>query len=529
MNRPRVNEVGEIDLESVNALSRTDLGEWIQDRLKGRDLFVPSDPRDGQMPHYLLSLLYPKLSRQVREDFQSIVVGFVRDLLRHRDPSWHEEAADELFMLLNSLLPSLSNKATALDLLLEIVEGGSFPANARPDLRFRALQGIITLRHRTDADFWLRQLREGGERYYSVFLEGLSLVGISVLFESIEKIKWTQHLSDALLAILPNLLEEYGAGKVAMAIEENLSRLSPEARKTMIELLEDEELAPMGKFVSTSHSRVRPKPRESSYDWVDKTVVLGNLAARSIPEEVKTEVVAEVIPSSLPASLPGSGAQIQPFPLFANLSPAEFEEVTSAAHEKVLPRRKRIFIEGDPIREVHLLISGWVKVTQLGPHGQEVILRLVGPGELIGAPDLSVGKHHLTTAQAIEPSTALVWKASVFESISDRISSLRRNMVRILGERLQEMDARFREMSTQRVGFRLSHELIRMMNQLGRRTDQRVEIRLSREELAQLTGTTLFTVSRLLSQWEQQGILKSSREKVVVYDLQGLKNVTDEL
>jgi CRP-like cAMP-binding protein len=219
---------------------------------------------------------------------------------------------------------------------------------------------------------------------------------------------------------------------------------------------------------------------------------------------------------------------MQQFPVFATLSASEFKEVTSAAHEKLLPRRETIYNEGDPIREVFLLTAGCVKVTQLGPNGQEVILRLHGASELIGAQGLSAGKLHLATARAIQTSTALVWEASVFESISDRIPSLRRNTARILGERLQEMEERFREISTQKVAARLSHQLIRLLKQLGRGTDQIVEIGLSREELAQLTGTTLFTVSRLLSQWEKQGIISSRREAVVVCNVQALAALSEE-
>jgi CRP/FNR family transcriptional regulator, nitrogen oxide reductase regulator len=219
---------------------------------------------------------------------------------------------------------------------------------------------------------------------------------------------------------------------------------------------------------------------------------------------------------------------MQQFPVFATLSASELKEVTSAAHEKLLPRRETIYNEGDPIREVFLLTAGCVKITQLGPNGQEVILRLHGPSELIGAQGLSAGKLHLATARAIQTSTALVWEASVFESISDRIPSLRRNTARILGERLQEMEERFREISTQKVAPRLSQQLIRLLNQLGRGTDQSVEIGLSREELAQLTGTTLFTVSRLLSQWEKQGIVSSRREAVVVCNVQALAALSEE-
>jgi CRP-like cAMP-binding protein len=90
------------------------------------------------------------------------------------------------------------------------------------------------------------------------------------------------------------------------------------------------------------------------------------------------------------------------------------------------------------------------------------------------------------------------------------------------------MEERFREISTQKVAARLSHQLIRLLKQLGRGTDQIVEIGLSREELAQLTGTTLFTVSRLLSQWEKQGIISSRREAVVVCNVQALAALSEE-
>lgn len=242
----------------------------------------------------------------------------------------------------------------------------------------------------------------------------------------------------------------------------------------------------------------------------------------AVPGSVRTNGSGGVTP------LGRRAMAIQQFSVFANLSTSEFKEVMSAAHEKLLPRRESIYIEGDPIREIFLLTSGCVKVTQLGPSGQEVILRLHGAGELIGAQGLSAGKHHPATARAIQTSTALVWEASVFESISDRVHFLRRNTARILGERLQEMEERFREISTQKVAPRLSRQLIRLLNQLGRNSDQAVEIGLSREELAQLTGTTLFTVSRLLSQWERLGIVSSRREAVVVCDVPALTALSEE-
>src|SRR5437588_1865811 len=77
-------------------------------------------------------------------------------------------------------------------------------------------------------------------------------------------------------------------------------------------------------------------------------------------------------------------------PLFAGLSPADCATIVAAAHERHFLRRQTIFVEGDPMRQVLLLLSGCVKLTQFGQSGSEVILRLTGPGEIVGALSLGV-------------------------------------------------------------------------------------------------------------------------------------------
>jgi CRP-like cAMP-binding protein len=99
---------------------------------------------------------------------------------------------------------------------------------------------------------------------------------------------------------------------------------------------------------------------------------------------------------------------------------------------------------------------------------------------------------------------------------------IRRNIAAILSERLSELEERFREIATEKVGPRVAHELGRLFKKIGKPLDGGFEINLSREELAQMTGTTLFTVSRLLSAWEQQGFVCPRREAVLVRNVQGL-------
>ena len=220
-------------------------------------------------------------------------------------------------------------------------------------------------------------------------------------------------------------------------------------------------------------------------------------------------------------------ALVRHFPLFSNISSADGTEIVSAAHEKAFSRRQTIFFQGDPIEQIILLTSGSVKITQVGQNGTEVILRLSGPGDLVGATGLCTRYNHCSTARVLRSSRALVWGAAAFEALSERFPILRHNAARILGEHLRELEERFREISTENVAPRLGREITRLLNRIGEKCEAgAVKIRLTHEDLAQLTGTTLYTVCRLLSQWEQQGIVSTGREAVMVHDPHALAELS---
>lgn len=218
---------------------------------------------------------------------------------------------------------------------------------------------------------------------------------------------------------------------------------------------------------------------------------------------------------------------VQRLKLFSDISPADCRTIVSSAREKRFLRREIIFFEGDPVRQVVLLLSGCAKITQVGFGRAEVILRVSGVGDIVSdfcQPGANCS--HGSTAQAIRPSTALVWQAATFDKLLDRFPAFQHNTVRALEERLQELEQRFREVSTEMVGSRLSSELIRLSNRLGRASGD-AEIGLSRSELAQLTGTTEFTVSRLLTRWQTRGIVSSRREAVQVHDFAALAQFSE--
>ena len=214
--------------------------------------------------------------------------------------------------------------------------------------------------------------------------------------------------------------------------------------------------------------------------------------------------------------------------LFCNILAADYERICAAARPKEFARGDMLFIESEAVEQIILLTSGFAKITQLGTNGSQVILRFGVPGDVLGAAALFSTSVHCGTAQAFRACHALVWSARDFKALVNHLPVLHENMVRLLGEDLSELEERFREVATERVALRVARQVLRLMNQIGRRVNDEVEISLSREELAQMTGTTLFTVSRLFSIWEARGIVRPRRESVTICDVELLRTVSEK-
>lgn len=214
--------------------------------------------------------------------------------------------------------------------------------------------------------------------------------------------------------------------------------------------------------------------------------------------------------------------------LFSGISQCVYEEICQAAHIKQLARGELLYLEGDAVNRIFLLVSGVVKITKLGAGGEEVILRLAIPGDVLGATNLLSSYSQWATAEVFRPCQVLVWGAQVFENLLERYPILNKNMIGILNECLRELEDRFYEVATGRVGPRVAHQLLRLLKSIGRPVNGEVQISLSREELAQMTGTTLFTVSRLLSAWGARGTVRPSREAVAICDVPSLRAISEE-
>lgn len=186
-------------------------------------------------------------------------------------------------------------------------------------------------------------------------------------------------------------------------------------------------------------------------------------------------------------------------------------------------------MQGQSGHRLMLIQSGNVKLTQLSSGGDEVILWMTGERQPIGFMLDSVeGKSRYTcSAQAMERVCAVVWEHERFQVFLEQFPRIRANMNAILLARLEELQERFREIATERVAKRLAMALLRLSRQVGRPHHAGIQVQLSRGELAQLVGTTLFTISRILSKWDSDGIVLARREAVVVCNPSFLQNHPD--
>jgi CRP/FNR family transcriptional regulator, nitrogen oxide reductase regulator len=218
-------------------------------------------------------------------------------------------------------------------------------------------------------------------------------------------------------------------------------------------------------------------------------------------------------------------------PLFGQLPRTILEEVAAHFRVKRVPRGDFVFLEGSPATSLNVLAEGRVKVIRETDDGQEVILRLIEAGEIFGGAGGWGEPAYPASARAQEDAVVLQLPAESFSELIAHQPAFALAVVHELGQRLRNAEARIRELQTERVERRIARVLLRLANKTGVKTAQGIELgtRLTRQDLAELVGTTLSTASRTLSAWDQQGIVAAGREHVTILQPHQLVNIAEDL
>lgn len=207
-------------------------------------------------------------------------------------------------------------------------------------------------------------------------------------------------------------------------------------------------------------------------------------------------------------------------PLFRGLARGDIESILREAHSTRYPKNTHVFEQDETAHSFFLLLHGHLRVVKLTPNGEQVVVRYIGPGEVFGVA-MAIGRTtYPATAIAVVDSVALVWPSVAWPRLTTAHPALAANTLEALGGRLQDAHTRVVEMSTEEVERRVAHALLRLAKQSGRKVAEGVEIDfpITRQDVAEMTGTTLHTVSRILSAWEGRGLVEGGRQRIVLKD-----------
>ena len=214
---------------------------------------------------------------------------------------------------------------------------------------------------------------------------------------------------------------------------------------------------------------------------------------------------------------------------FAGIGDAELDAILASARSSRIARDLAVFSQGEEAGQFFLLLSGHVRVVRATPEGDQVIARYINEGDLFG---IAVALGHQTypaTAVAAVDCVALSWPNAAWKDFQARVPRFAANAYQTVGTRLQDTQSRVVEISTQQVEQRIASAVLRLVSQSGRKTDHGIEIDfpITRQDIAEMTGSTLHTVSRLMSAWEDEGIVRSGRQKVTVTDPHALMLIAE--
>jgi CRP/FNR family transcriptional regulator, nitrogen oxide reductase regulator len=215
--------------------------------------------------------------------------------------------------------------------------------------------------------------------------------------------------------------------------------------------------------------------------------------------------------------------------LFRGVSAADRASIVRAASRVRAPRGARLFHQGDPAAAMYVLVRGKIKLRLVHQDGQEVIIQVIGRGDAFGAVAALEGTTYPVSAETVEPVEALAWDSRTIAALLTRHPTLAINALRIVTARMLEMQARFSEQVADRVEHRLAQAILRLAGHAGRNVDGGVllDMPLSRRDLAELAGTTLYTASRIVSRWQSQGLIDAGRQRLLLRNPHGLVALTE--
>ncbi len=217
----------------------------------------------------------------------------------------------------------------------------------------------------------------------------------------------------------------------------------------------------------------------------------------------------------------------QSSPFFRRLSEVDLERLASIAVAKTYEKGEIVFSEGDEPAYLHTIASGRVKMIKRIRSGKEVILEIMGPGDPLGAVVAYEARPYPATAVALERTKGLLLPRSELFAMLERHPSVVRGFLSGMARRIVELTQRIPEMAGGRVETRFALLFLKLSENLGRPEGEAtfIPLPLGRQDLADLTGTTLETAIRVMSRWGKEGVVRTAPDGFRIVDRETLERL----
>jgi CRP/FNR family transcriptional regulator len=207
------------------------------------------------------------------------------------------------------------------------------------------------------------------------------------------------------------------------------------------------------------------------------------------------------------------------------LSASDRELIAAATREQAVAQGKVLFSEGEPAEALWAVKEGLVHIIKFGPEGREIVLEVIPSGELFGAVAVLQSRPYPASAIAVDPSVVWYLPAALARELCQKHPTLRAAILDQVTSRLRDAHDRLRSIALERVEQRLARMLLTLADKIGQQRAGVTEVSITRQELADMVGTTVETTIRVTSKWQQAGIISSSRNRIALTDPRNLQKI----
>lgn len=220
---------------------------------------------------------------------------------------------------------------------------------------------------------------------------------------------------------------------------------------------------------------------------------------------------------------------IKGIPIFSSLTDKELKEIEPLFIEEAVGKDEYVFWEGDPSNWLYIVAEGKVRVLKQSASGKDIILEIITSGDLFGGVAVLDKRPYPASAQAMEDSRILKLSRTNILKIIDRYPTVAIDIVTYMGKRLREAHEMMRSLAAERVEQRIATILLRLAEKIGIEESGgiRLDINLTRLDLAEMAGTTVETAIRVMSKFAKKGLVDSHTKKIVITNKEGLKSLLE--